>query len=95
MRTLYHSTSREAAEAILRDGFLEGDLVLYPKGIQRRGVFLSDIRIPRRAGWVVLAIDTDLSESELDSYERTQRGNDYREWHVPAGRLNGRPMSIV
>lgn len=90
MRTLYHSTSPENAEAIRRDGFLEGEPVLYPGGVQRHGQFVSDTPIPRRSGDVVLAIEWDGSQAELEHYDRTRmpNANDYFEWHVPAARLN-------
>jgi len=37
---LSHSTAPENARAIMRDGFLESEITLYPGGVVRRGQFV-------------------------------------------------------
>jgi hypothetical protein len=58
----------------------------------RRGVFVSDTSAPRRPTDVVLKIEWNGAPFELDRYAYNVRvwpphGNDYREWLVPAVRL--------
>jgi hypothetical protein len=84
----YHRTN--AAEALLRDGFLDknGLCGAYHAGIE--GVFLSDVPLDCNDG----AKGDQLLEIALPSlhdisdYELIEDGKPYREWCVPAEILN-------
>jgi len=84
----------------MRGGFLDGEIALYPGGVERRGQFVSDTPLPRKPTDVVIEMDWDGTEEELASYVYNRRvwpphGNDYREWHVPGSRLNPCRRRIV
>jgi len=84
----------------MRDGFLDGEIALYPGGVERRGQFVSDTPLPRKPIDVVIETDWDGTDEELASYAYNTRvwpphGKDYREWHVPGSRLNRCGRRIV
>ena len=94
---LYHETPQENVPSILRDGFGDGGTDPGSSG-GTSGVFVADERPRFRSDWAVLIIEADLSDEELEAYAHNRRvwpphGNSYREWCVPAERLNrcGRP----
>lgn len=85
MTPVYHSTSPENARAIIQEGFRDGEPVLYPDEMTRRGVFVSDRVLPRDKGDDVVEIDWNGTADELDGYGYNRRvwrphGNDYCEW---------------
>lgn len=84
----------------MRDGFLDGEIALYPGGVERRGQFVSDTPLPRKPTDVVIEMDWDGTDEDLASYVYNTRvwpphGNDYREWYVPGSRLNRCGRRIV
>jgi hypothetical protein len=86
----YNTTTREDAEAILREGFRDGPP--YPELLDICGVWLSDIPLDCNEGAkgdVVLEVTVSLSAEDLSLFELIEEGKPYREWCVPAGRLNG------
>jgi hypothetical protein len=90
---LYHETARENVASILRDGFHDG-------GGDPSGVSVADEPPGFRSDWALLAIEAELSGEELDrfAYNKHQwppNGNRYREWRVPAKRLNEFPRPKV
>ena len=71
--------------------FRDEGTVLLAGGPDLRCVYVADKPILKRDSRdrVTIAIDVGhLSNEELNMWERTQRGNDYREWCIPAARLN-------
>jgi hypothetical protein len=95
---LYHETAPDNVASILSGGFRDGANV----EVGPSGVFVADARPRFRADWAVLVVEADLSEEELETCAYNRRvwppnGNAYREWCVPAARLNacGRPVVIA
>lgn len=89
---LYHETDRRNVASILSEGFRDGG----PFG-DLYGVCVADRPPGFRADWVRLAIETDLSDEELEPYGWNKRAwlvNGYREWCVPAERLNEFPRKV-
>jgi hypothetical protein len=85
---VYHSTTRSAADEILRSGFKEsGGAYLTDRAC--RGVWVSngplDVNEGARSNDVVLQIELDIP---LDEYEWIEEGKPYREWLIPAAILN-------
>jgi hypothetical protein len=84
----YHRTN--AAEAILRDGFLDNNGLCGAHHAGIEGVFLSDVPLDCNDG----AKGDQLLEIALPSlhdisdYELIEDGKPYREWCVPAEILN-------
>jgi hypothetical protein len=90
---LYHKTARANVASILHDGFRQDDDALRP------GVSVAD-EPPGYAGLVLIVIEADVSVEELDGYAYNRHqwppnGNPYREWRVPAWRLNQFPRHEV
>jgi hypothetical protein len=56
---LYHSTAPQNAQAIMRYGFLDGEIALYPGGVERRGQFVSDRPLRRKPTDEVIEMDWD------------------------------------
>jgi len=96
---LYHETARENIASILAEGFRDGGPEPYAPG-HNYAVYVAD-KPPRfRSGpsWALLAIDADLSETELARYAYNRRAwsvNPYREWRVPAQVLNRFPRREI
>jgi hypothetical protein len=93
MPTYFHTT--DAAEAILREGFRDGEGSYGFVGLTLRGVFLAadrpiDVNDGAK-GDQVLAVELD---GNLDEYEIIEEGAPeggvVREWCVPASLLNTR-----
>ena len=86
---LFHRTSKEAATAILRDGFRDAT-GFYLTEIELRGVFLSDRPLDSNEGAgpeedaVVLAIEITAPLQDLADFELVEEGKPYREWCIPA-----------
>ncbi|MER6557228.1 hypothetical protein ABT300_05585 [Streptomyces sp. NPDC001027] len=86
--TYFHTT--DAAEAILREGFRDGEGGYMFASLTLRGVFLADMPVGVNEGAKgedVLAV-TLPSGLDLADYELVQEGSTYREWCVPAALLN-------
>jgi hypothetical protein len=95
---LYHETARDNVGSILNGGFRDGGNV----EVGPYGVFVADARPRFRPNWAVLVVEADLTEEELEAHAYNRRvwppnGNAYREWCVPAARLNAcsRPVVIA
>jgi hypothetical protein len=86
--TYFHTT--DAAPAILRDGFLEGEGGYMFANLTLRGVFLANVPVGVNEGAKgedVLAV-TLPDDVDLGDYELGQEGSTYREWCVPANLIN-------
>jgi hypothetical protein len=88
----FHTTTADAAAAILRDGFRDGDGTYGFATVELCGVFIADRPLDVNEGCKgdqVLAIDLD---DDLDEFEITTVGMEdcYREWCAPARLLNDR-----
>lgn len=92
MTVYFHTT--DAAEAILHEGFRDGEGSYMLVGMTLRGVFLADVPVGCNEGAkgedvleVVLPDDVD-----LDDYEIVDESGlaTYREWCVPAELINTR-----
>lgn len=85
-----HCTTREAAEAILVDGFRDGT-GSYMTDRTWSGVWLSDVPLDANEGAggdALLAVELDLPAAELGGYEWPEEGKPYREFLVPAAVVN-------
>jgi hypothetical protein len=93
MVVLYHYTSAAQVEAIVREGFRDGEGT-YGTGQSWRGVWLADrpldvnetARSYRPPAWVRVTLD--LPATALDGYEWVSEEGTYREWLIPAALLN-------
>ncbi|HEY2781086.1 MAG TPA: hypothetical protein VGI90_09920 [Steroidobacteraceae bacterium] len=85
---VYHVTHPSAADAIDTEGFRDGSGT-YMTSTQLSGVFVSDVPLVIESGLedpVVFAID--LAEIHLVGCGLLEEGKNYREWIVPAARIN-------
>lgn len=91
--TVYHSTSAEAAEAILRDGFRDGRGSYGFVGLVLEGVFVAPTPVDENEGATsseaVLAIELD--EAWLAPHAIEEMGR-VAEYVVPAELLNAHPV---
>jgi len=93
---LYHRTYCEPARRIiLEEGFRDGTGTYLTHLTQQTwsGVWLSDEPLDENEGArgdTLLEVHTDLSESELSTYEWAEEGKGYREFLVPASIVNSR-----
>ncbi|SRR5579875_1284827 len=88
---LYHTTTRPAAVAILRNGFDDGSTVSRPS-VPRGRVWLSDKPLDCNEGAkgdVVLEVTMGLSEADISLFELIEKGKPYREWCIPLEKLTG------
>lgn len=99
---LYHRTTREAADAILREGFRDG-VSTYMTAHEYSGVWLSHPPLDAGDGiptdWVVLLSVTFSREdanaiAEFEWVEK-ERKSSSREWLVPAALINGRAAVAI
>ena len=91
---LYHETARENVASILNDGFRDAGPEPRVPGFPY-GVYVADQPPRLQSGdkRALIAIEAGLSDEELNRYAYNHRawpphGNQYREWCVPARRLN-------
>jgi len=93
---LYHRTTRAAADAILRDGFIDGT-GNYLTANKYSGVWLSDRPLDVNEGAhgdVLLSVD--LAETMVAPYEWIEEGKPFREFLVPADVVNrGRRAEVT
>jgi hypothetical protein len=83
---LYHVADEQVAQAILRDGFLDGNGGYLTERLWS-GVWLSDRALDVTDGasqGTVLAIEFSCHDKALAEYEWYEYGNAYRQWLVPA-----------
>jgi hypothetical protein len=89
---LYHSTTRENATNILREGFRDRT-DHYMTDTPHTGVWLSDTPLDENEGGsseVLLCVE--LEEGVLAFYEWVETGKGYREFLVPAEIVNRSPV---
>ena len=92
---LYHVT--DSAEAILRDGFRDGEGNYGLATTWLIGIFVSDEPLSVNEGAFgeqVLEV-TLPDDAELHEYELIEYFKNYREWCVPAALLNGRQVRLL
>ncbi len=92
MITLYHTTTADAANAIVANGFKDGTGT-YLTDHEFTGVWLSDRPLGFNEGTqgdTILAVDFDGDLSELQDYEWVEERKLYRAWLVMAAFLNER-----
>ena len=97
-KTLYHRTSRLAADAILAEGFKSSPTFI--GGIELFGVWLSDRPLGSNEGTktneVLLEVTLELVAPDFDFYEVVEKGKPYREWCIPAEKVNsGRVVEVT
>jgi hypothetical protein len=87
---LYHRTRAETAERIKTEGFRDGSGT-YLSDTVLTGVWLSNIPLDGNEGAygdVLLEVNIDLPAADMDYYECVEEDKPYREWLIPAERLN-------
>lgn len=93
---LYHATSPDAVEAILRDGFRDSTGSYLLTGITLTGVFVSDRPLDENEGTKGGAtVEIEPGEEPDPDCELVEDGKPYREWCVPAAWLNRWPMRLI
>ncbi len=89
MLIMYHFTSREAADAILRSGFIN-NRGTYMTSRVHEGVWLTDEAVNiSQCLEACLAVELPFTYDEITQYEWVGETTDYREWLIPAQVLNG------
>src|SRR5437660_654226 len=92
MTTLYHETHAENVASIVGNGFRD----TYEPLFNASGVWFRVGDIRTRSDRVLLAIDTDLSQAELESYRRGRQGvKDFEQYFIPAARLKTFKARVV
>jgi hypothetical protein len=96
---LYHVADKLVAQAILRDGFLDGTGGYLTERLWS-GVWLSDRPLDANDGAfgdTVLAVEFSCHDKALAEYEWYEPGKSYREWLVPAAfiRKNARVFDVT
>ncbi len=87
---LFHRTDKEAADAILRDGFRDA-CGSYGTTHNHRGVWFSNVPLDENEGAcgdVLLRVAARFSYKQLAAYEWVSERNGYREWLIPASLVN-------
>ena len=94
MMKLYHVTTSDAAQTILRAGFRD---TAGTYGPGRSGVCLVDGPLDCNdiSADTVLAVSLDCGPSDLSDYEWAQDGQSYQEWLIPADFVNKHTLAIV
>jgi len=91
---LFHRTSAETAEAILKSGFKDGT-GSYLTAQEYSGVWLSDVPLDPNEGAfgdILLEVMLNVPEQELEQFEWKEEGKGYREWLVPALLINSKAV---
>ncbi len=86
MTILFHSTSRENAASILREGFRDSTDTFMTSHAYT-GVWLSNVPLDENEGAsseALLRVSLNLSEDDLAQYEWVEECKGYREWLIPA-----------
>ena len=87
---LFHRTTREAALAILRDGFRDG-AGTYMTDREWLGVWLSNTPFDVNdgaSGYTLIEVTVNLGAVALAEWEWIEKGKQRREWLIPAAILN-------
>jgi hypothetical protein len=88
---LFHRTTADGAEVILRDGFRDGR-GHYLTESEHVGVWLSDRPLDANDGAegnAILVVEAPVGE--VDPFEWVEEGKGYREFLIPAAVVNGWP----
>jgi hypothetical protein len=91
---LFHRTTIDA-RTIRRHGFRDTTSD-YMTRTQHTGCWFSDkvLNVNEDAGEQILAVETTLTEDDIDQYEWKTDGKGYREWLIPAAVVNASILSI-
>lgn len=87
---LYHRTTAEAAELLLKDGFTDSTGT-YLTEDSWSGVWLSNRPLDENegaCGEILLVIDLNIPEESLAEYEWIEEGKPYQEFLIPANLIN-------
>jgi len=87
---LFHRTSAESADAILKSGFKHGT-GNYLTVHKFSGIWLSDVPLDADegpSGDTLLEVKLELSERDVQQYEWIEKGKPYRKWLIPAWLIN-------
>jgi hypothetical protein len=95
---LYHVTTPDAADAILKTGFRDATGT-YLTDQRWSGVWLSNVPLGVNEGappsHIVLEVILNKAESELADYEWVEEGKIYREWLIPARIVNQGKVKLL
>jgi len=98
---LYHVTDRASAEAILKHGFEDAEVIHDDRELLV-GVWLADRCLageddvgPRRGPVADVALALEVPASLVEAYERRDRGKPYREFCVPANLVNRHQVAAI
>src|ERR1035441_8378729 len=89
---LFHRTNPQSARDILQQGFRDGT-GNYLTDHTFSGVWLSDTPLDENEGAfgdILLEVNVDMQEAELREHEWIEEGKPYREFLVPAAKINSR-----
>ena len=92
---LYHSTTAEAAERILSEGFRDGFFGYL--GQMRIGTWLSDVPLDESdgcRGHVALELQLEINAASIADFEWLLEDATHREWLIPAAVLKRLIVSI-
>lgn len=88
MLTVFHCTTKAAAESILRVGFRDAT-GRYLTNREWSGVWVSDRPLDNNEGASGdVCLQIDIAEDRLTAFEWIEEGKPFREWMVPAAVLN-------
>jgi hypothetical protein len=96
MTTFYHRTTAASAKKIMRSGFRDAVGYYGSNRQPHRGVWLSNVPLDIHEGAdgdSLLRIE--LPEQAVADCEWIEEGKPYREWLVPAQRINGQNTGIA
>ena len=89
---LYHRTTRENADLILREGF-RNERERYTSDFGEEGVWFSDV--PKEAGEcdpdeAVVSVDLDFPAKSISTFEWIEDERSYKEWLIPTALVNSK-----
>jgi len=96
MLTLYHRTTSDSAQNILKNGF-EDHVGRFLTDRFVAGVWFSDRPLDLNEGArgeTLFRIVVDAAECDLSMYEWIEELKPYREWLIPADFINSKKVSI-
>jgi hypothetical protein len=95
MMILYHRTTAANAEQILRDGFRD-NVGTYLTTREHSGVWLSDVPLDINEGAKGdTLLKVELPEQVIADFEWIEEGKPYREWLIPAQRINEQAKASI
>ena len=92
---LYHRTTAANAEQILRDGFRDATGT-FMSTREHSGVWLSDVPLDINEGADGdTLLQVELPEQVIADFEWIEKGKPYREWLIPAQRINEQAKASI